>query len=227
MQLRIYFNLFAIYFIRCVSRVPNKNINAAGAGFTLKSAIQKCRSELIERSYAVNEHHSNSETIIGIAAHPVESQAFENAIQEAVEDQFVEEVVKSKKIYSKIKLSIFRTSFCLCRSNFGYIAVFKGHLNKNQFAVTSAKRSAIRSILKAWEEYSSVYYFKPNETDLKSYTKINKKLNQYDFESLQIISDKKNIYHLYISNLRMNSIRRSGRAIVYFYRVKENQHEIN
>jgi hypothetical protein len=83
MEFLVYRDIASIAYVRCISPVPGTQFNAEGAGFSIGSAKEKCRSEAIERSFVRDLPEKNQ--VLGVAAHPVEASATENAFSETLE----------------------------------------------------------------------------------------------------------------------------------------------
>lgn len=223
MHAEVYKDFFAIRFIRCVSPVPNAGINAAGAGFTLGQAIAKCESEIIERDFELHVLNPKGISPVGIAAHISEIDAHEKAKQEAVETLCLNEIHSAGTFRSLFHFRLFGFSFGIARTSEGYFSMMLGSLRDEKFATYSAARTVLGTIVKTWEEYCSVHFFKPRSEKLKKFTKANYRFSQNEFESLSFQFDPNFVYRPQLSDLKVESARRSDRHIVYLFNNRKSQ----
>lgn len=215
MEVAVYKDLFAIRFIRCVSPVPNTAIMAGGAGITLKNALAKCESEIIERSFELLELRPLGIRPVGISAHTTEKLAYEKAKQEAIETLCLEQIHSEKEFRCLYKLRFLNSFFGITRTSHGYFSMIIGNLDNQKFAAYSASSSLFGTIMKTWEEFRSIHFFKPQGDELRTFTKANYRFSQAEFKNLSFRFKPNFVYHPQLSRLKVASDRRSGRHIVY------------
>jgi hypothetical protein len=94
MEFTIYRDLASVPFIRCTSAIPGSRFLAEGTAFTVARAIEKCRSECIERTFQhshpsieslFQRSHLLSEKMLGIGAHPDSDASAENFWNEVLD----------------------------------------------------------------------------------------------------------------------------------------------
>jgi hypothetical protein len=211
----VFRNLSAIRFIRCTMRIPGTSINAGGAGFTLQGALVRCQSELIERTFELHELHPNGIYPAGIAAHPDSHQALALAQQEAIETLCVRQIAKEGKIQCVFTLSFLSLSIGIARTEKGYFCVIRGKLHGIPVGTSSAGPRMFSTLLKTWEEFSNLRFFKPSPESLRTYTRMNHTFSQQKLRDLKFYFRPSAIYKPLISALRFYKTERSGRKIVY------------
>lgn len=217
MRVGVYRDLFAIRFIRCVAPVSGVPINAGGAGFTLQQALARCESEAVERAFEYFELSAMMGVRpVGIAAHLDYEHAKERALQEAIETLCLQQIHAELKIRCLFTIKLPRHTIGVTRTNQGYFAMMTGFLENEPVAAYSADRHLFPALLKMWEEYRNLQFFKPSGTKLKTYTKAQKLFSATELKSLAFQFEPKAIYRPDFSELAEGSAERSGRVIVYY-----------
>lgn len=155
--------------IRCISKIQGSSAYAEGVGFSANAAIEKCRSERIEREY----QSAKSISPIGIAAHYTPEKAIAHARIEAIETLTLEAMSVRKKISAIHLINTRRLSLSILKVNGMWFSLARGQ-HKGQTVYTHAcRKSLIQSILHAWIELRSVSFFKVPRSILSEYTKAN------------------------------------------------------
>ena len=221
MLVKIYKDPSAIRFIRCVSPVPGTDICAGGAGFTIEGAAAKCESELIERDYELNVLRPSGIAPIGIAAHLTEKAAHEKAKHEAIETLCVRQIHSEKEFRCFFKVKAFGVSLAIARTSHGYFSMIRGDVGGIKVIAYSAARSILSTILKAWEEYRSMHFFKLSRAQLKTFTKANFLFSEEEIGSLKFAREENYIYRPNLTGLTAASAAISDRQIVYLYKKEE------
>jgi hypothetical protein len=177
----------SIAFIRCAALIPGSDKYAEGAGFTVSTAMEKCRSELAERQFYLEKRISSGGTFtcLGMAAHPEMIAAKEHAYLETQEYLAVEELAKNLEFRGlpiwngeSLKIWVSRTW-----DSFWAIVVFK--YRGRTFATQSAARSRRKALLKAWAEYRKIFVFSPSVEHYASATLLNQKLGSARIEKIK------------------------------------------
>lgn len=216
MRVGVYKNLLAIRYIRCTARVPGSKQRAGGAGFTLDEALAKCESEVIERNFQVHELRPWGINPLGIGTHPNLTQARERALQEAVETLCLEKIHSDRVMNCLFKIKIGSFALGLAKTHLGYFVLIRGKTSNEMFAAHSAGTSFLSTLLKTWEEFQSVLFFRPRGARLKKFTRANFLFSKEELKSLGFVRDPKSQYQPTLENLTEEVSERSGRKIVYF-----------
>lgn len=217
MDATVFINPIALRFIRCVTHIPGTSINAGGAGWNLQQAIARCESELVERSYEVHELWPVGIHPAGIAAHNNLELALEKATQEAVETFCLDHIYKEKRIRCHYRFKVGRTTFGITRTSHGYFCLIQGFLKDTPIAGYTAARNIFAALIKAWEEFQSIHYFKPARERLKSFSKAHLLFSEEELSSLTFVTDQHHSYKFEISSLKIDKAERSGKVIAYLY----------
>ncbi len=98
MEFQAYRDLASLAFVRCISPIPGSTNHAEGVGFSLRTATEKCRSEVLERSFVRTLTTEQQSQILGIAAHPEEKAAEEHAWCESLETIFLEALAEGRSL---------------------------------------------------------------------------------------------------------------------------------
>jgi hypothetical protein len=217
MQVSVYKDYLAVRFIRCLTPIPNSPDNAGGAGFTLGQALRKCQSEVVEREFEGTELRPAGVRPLGIAAHPVEEQARKRATQEAVETLCLRQIQADEKFNCLLlcRLPGFRVG--IARTSHGYFSMIVGVMAGQRIAAHSTHPSFIGTLLKVWEEYRSILFFRPSGERLKHYTKANFRFSATELKSLPFKFQPTYVYRPQLLGLKIASAERSGKHIAYLY----------
>jgi hypothetical protein len=225
MNVSVYRNLSAIRFVRCVAPVPGTPINAGGAAITLKDALTKCESEVVERGFELRELRPMGIIPIGIAAHFNPEDARQRAQHEAIETLCLKQVLDE---------GVFRCLFCLSISNFsigvartknGYFSVIRGKFSGKMVGTTSASSNLFSTLIKAWEEYRSIYFFKPTGEILRKFTKVNYTFSEDSLQNIRFKLQPLFKYSPQLSALEAKYATRGDRQIVYYVRTKKDENQ--
>lgn len=173
MKFRVYRDLRSIVFVRCISRIPNSAIYAEGVAFTVKTALEKCRSEAIEAVFQLA--HPQKEKMLGIAAHRDLGAAKEHARNEALETLLLLRLSENP-LFSGFPIMGGSVRLWLGRieGRFAALALFKhqGILTATQ----AVSKNPFSALLRAWAEVRNLRIYNP--IDLTRYTKANRFLTQ-------------------------------------------------
>lgn len=77
MEFVLYKDFESIAFVRCMSPISGSGYYAEGVGFSISTAVAKCKSERIEREFCLEQGPHFQ--CLGIAAHPIFEHSLENA----------------------------------------------------------------------------------------------------------------------------------------------------
>lgn len=174
MEFTIYRDLSSIAFVRCISPIPGTKIFAEGTGFSVATALAKCRSESIESQFQLS--HPLRANILGIAAHPKAGAAEENAWNETLETLALEHLAESP-VFFGISLFLFQTQLCLGRINDRYLALALFTHQGVPTATQAVSKNPLTSLLKAWSEVRNLRLYDPDPRKLTAYTKANRILS--------------------------------------------------
>lgn len=181
----------ALQFIRVSCDLPSVSYRAAGAGFTLATAIAKCRAERIERSFELLELRPQGVIPFGIAAHPNADKALQAAFIEATEHFITEDLCNSKIVrgrslinFPKFKWWILRVHQC------GWFSVISTQISDKEFVATSLRPTLLGTLLKIWEEYRSPLSVNVTSKGLAKYTRAMQLLFPSDGKCLMFKSDE-------------------------------------
>lgn len=216
MVLNVYRDLSAIRFIRCTSPIPETDIAAGGAGFTLNQAITKCESELAERTYEVQYLRPFGIIPIGIAAHMSFEKARQRALQEAVETHCLQQIRAEGIFRCNFSFRIGKRTFGIVKTNHGYFVLIRGFLNDTPIATYSADAAATSCLLKAWEEFRSIHFFNPKGQALKNFTKAHKLFDELALRNLLFNSKSGHSYNCPDRTYLERQTEFQERKIVYF-----------
>jgi hypothetical protein len=216
MELRIYKDYLAGQFIRCLCRIPGTHIDAGGSGWTLSQAISRCQSEVIERMYERQELRPSGIIPLGIAAHLNFDRAQERAMQEAQETLCLMAIHADGRMRCLLAFHIGSFSIGVARTSRGYFAFMRGRLKGTPIASYSAAATFFSTVTKAWEEFQSMRFFKPQEEQLKKFTKAHKLFSSDELKALSMSFEPGFVYRHAVDGLTMGSAERSGRVIVYY-----------
>lgn len=165
-------DLAAIRFVRVSCALPEVSYCAGGAGFSLSSALAKCRAETIERSFELLELRRLGIKPDGIAAHPEFEKALSAAFWEATEHHCVQEMIGTKTFSGKMFVNTPSFKWGIKKvSPGGWFSVISANLKGVDFVVTSAKRSIVAALLKVWEEYRNPISADVTPLVLRRYTR--------------------------------------------------------
>lgn len=156
MDFKVFADPLSLSFIRCIGRIPGSAFYAEGTGFTVQSAVDKCRSEVIERSFQIRIHLSP----LGIAAHPDKTASEKHAFYEAIETLVLEGISESKK-FQGIPLFLSKDMKLYCTKVNGlWFSLLAGkHAGRLTYSY-SARPNLFRSILQSWCEYRNLTFYK-------------------------------------------------------------------
>ena len=147
---------------------------AGGAGFTLATALGRCRSELIERGI-----EQKLRTIgirpVGIAAHPENlAYATDAAHFEAIENEVTRRMIEAREFCGRILWKSPSFTWALARLNPtpGYFSVIVARrADGARIIAYSARRGILATLMKTWEEYRNPLFFRVSADALKMYSK--------------------------------------------------------
>ncbi|MCO5143641.1 MAG: hypothetical protein M9962_11175 [Oligoflexia bacterium] len=216
MSYLVYRDFRSIAFIRCVKKISELGYAAEGVGFSLSTAKEKCLSELIERLFTHSLLITEQRLILGIAAHPIESRATENALNEALETLFLEKLNHNEFCYG-ITFSFFKNhKIFISRVNNRWLSAISFPYQDTTAMVQSVSSSLISSVLKSWTELRNIKIYQPLK--LSNYTRANKIFKDRIKDFRLIFSLRKNLINT--KNLLKFMDIKNYRYIVYFK--KEN-----
>ena len=173
MRFSIYRDLSSIQFVRCFALLPNQDFGVGGAGFTLKTAVAKCKSEYVERLFQIEGLSKARMPLLGIAAHPVSEQlADESALFEAAESLMLKRIKKEMKFLGVRIFSIGKFSLYLTRvDGFGYFGLLRGAYLGKPLLAYSSRKSILQTLLKLWEEFRNPFFHKMSLDYFRSFSK--------------------------------------------------------
>ena len=210
MEFTIYRDLASIAFVRCVSPIPGTRIHAEGTGFSVATAIAKCRSERIEAGFQLA--HTNGSRMLGIAAHPNPAASAENAWNETLETLLLQRLSIVPVFYG-VSFAVGEVRLCLGRIEDRFIAVALFFHRGEPTATQAVSRNPLRALLKAWSELRNLRLYNP--TDLSRYTKANQLMTAGQLANLSVRpSWKKNI--VAVSGLKQFQQERKNHTITYY-----------
>lgn len=186
MEFTIFRDLASIAFVRCISPVSGTNIYAEGVAFSVADAIDKCRSEVIERHFTL--HLEGRACILGIAAHPNPTHACENAWNESAETLLLENLAKTHTFYG-VPLLLGKKKLWLGRIDGRFVCFGLLPYCGVIAATQSVAKNPAKAILKTWIELRNIEIYRPSMKSLSSYTKANRILGQCCLASLVIKFD--------------------------------------
>jgi len=186
-QLSIYRDLKSIQPVRCFALLPHKNYGVGGAGFTIKTAIAKCRSEFAERLYCHNELSQRAIRPLGIAAHPdCSDSALQAAKHEVLETLLLEQIKSSGQVFGLKLFSHPRFSLCLARiEGIGYVALLRNFYQSKPLLSYSVRPTAWQALLKAWEESRNPHFHNTPIEDMAKFSKSTKLFSDEELRGLQ------------------------------------------
>ncbi len=183
MEFTIYRDLASIAFVRCTSPVPGTRFCAEGTGFSVIRAIDRCRSERIERLFQLT--HPLRSQMVGIAAHPNAAASAENAGNEAIETLLLKQLGVTPVLYG-VSFRFFGPRFFVGRVNDRFI----GRVLFPHRGVTTAThavcKNPLKAVLKAWTEVRNLHLYNPPVEDLPIYTKANRLLCEQQLSSISV-----------------------------------------
>jgi hypothetical protein len=174
MEFTIYRDLASIAFIRCTSPIPGTRFCAEGTDFSVSSAIEKCRSERIERLFQLT--HPARALMLGIAAHPDAAASEENAWNEAIETLLLKRLAEHP-VFFGISIALLGTRVCVGRINDRFIALALFSHSGVPTATQAVARNPLKAVLKTWAEVRNLRLYSPTVGELPIYTKANKILS--------------------------------------------------
>ncbi len=214
MEFLVYRDIASIAYVRCISPIPGTSVNAEGAGFSIGSAKAKCRSEAIERSFVRDLPEKN--LVLGIAAHPIEASAIENAFCETLETLMLEKL--KQKAFNGIPLWHGSKKLWIGRINKRWITLFIFPHDGALSAVGCVSRKVFKSILKSWSEYRNLKIYKPSARELPRYTRANRILGSHRISQLRInFSFRENFIP---TEAKLNSVKFQNHFVSYFLKEK-------
>lgn len=211
MQFQIYRDVASIAFVRCVSRIPGSNIHAEGSSFFAGRAIEKCRSEVIESHFQLS--HPNGSSMIGIAAHPVESESFKNAWNEALETLVLQQLAM-KPVFRGFSVRISDTVLCLGSVNDRFAALALFDHDGVPTLTQAVGTNPIKTLLKAWTEVRNLRLYKPKAANLPNYTKANRILSAIQISRIRVEPFGRNTVST--DELRAFQVKEQTHVITYF-----------
>lgn len=224
MRVGVFKDFRAIRFVRCVSENADTGVRAGGAGFTLGEAFAKCESEAIEREFSALELKPQAIFPLGIASHPSVESARERALQEAVETLCLAEIQQEQRFRCFFRIRLRQFALGVARTSIGYICLIRGMRAERTVAAHSAGKSLIPTLLKAWEEFQSMRFFRVKGQELAHFTKANQLFSSDELARLPFDRVPGAVYRPKIQGIIERAHYRSGRPIIYF--IKPGEHPI-
>ena len=165
----------ALSFIRVTAPLDKSgSVLAGGAGFTLATALGRCRSELIERGISQKLRRAGIRPL-GIAAHPENrSYATDAAHFEAIESEVTQQMVETREFRGRIlwKSPSFTWALAELTPTPGYFSVIVARrADGARIIAYSARRGIVATLAKTWEEYRNPLFFNVSADALKTYSK--------------------------------------------------------
>ncbi len=220
MELRVFRNFRAIRFIRCETPIPGSPYTAGGAALSLPLAIARCESEMIERTFERHELRAVGVIPLGIAAHLDLKRAQEKALQETIETLCLKQMHSEKKMRCIFKLTLSWFTLGVARTSHGYFCFMRGFLGAEPIGAYSAAATLFATVLKTWEEYQNMQFFRPRGALLKIYTKAHKLFTTDELKALLFQFEPRSTYSPDMSGLVVAFAERSGRKIAYYIEKK-------
>ncbi len=212
MEFTVYRDLASIAFVRCISPIPGTSICAEGTGFSIASAIAKCRSESIESQFHLS--HPLRSNILGIAAHPDAAASEENAWNETLETLVLEHLARSPIFYG-FSIPFFNAKLCLGRVNDRFIAIaFFNHRNVPT-ATQAVSKNPLIALVKTWSEVRNLRLYNPDPSSLPAYTKANRILNFSQLSNIKTTASFRS-NDAANTNIKKNQIESENHLITYF-----------
>jgi len=186
----------SIRFVRCLTplsynEASDFTIYAGGTGFTLATAVEKCRSEAIEQRYFSDNLRGTP--ILGMAVHPDEKRAEANAWHESIEFLYLKRIQRSRRFIGVSVWNRRNIKFWVSRTSYGWFALLSSKANWAKkcpwITVYASSESLIDSMLKVWSEYRRVQIDQPPVCLIPSYTKANKLFGSFGIEKVAFKSD--------------------------------------
>ncbi len=173
--------------MRCFAFLPGKSYGVGGAGFTIKTAIAKCRSEFAERLYCLNVLFPQAIKPLGIAAHPESTdRALQAARYEVVETLILEQIKTSGQALGLKIFSCPRFSLSLARiKGAGYIALLRNFYQSKPLLSYSVRPTAWQALLKVWEESRNPHFHNTPVEDMEKFSKSTKLFSDEELCGLQ------------------------------------------
>lgn len=190
-------------FVRCFATLPSKSYVVGGAGFTIKHAIAKCRSEYVERLYGIEKLAPYKIRPIGIAAHPSDPlQALRSAKLEMLESLMLDAIkhIGCVEGFRFINTKSFSLSIQHVK-NMGFFASLKANYRGKPILFYSARSTLIATLLKVWEEWRNPYFHKTPVEAMPSFSKSTKlfsdeELGKIEFKNSTYSIDAPKIEHI-------------------------------
>ena len=222
MRIGVFRNFKALHFIRCVATVPGSDIRVGGAGFTLHQALSKCESEAIEREFEVQELRPLALIPLGIASHPTRDGARARALQEMIETLCLREVHREKRIRCIFRIRFRSFAIGVARTSHGYFCLIRGKGADRMVGSHAAAPKFLSAVIKAWEEYQSMQFFRPKGRDLAEYMKANQLFSSDELAQIPFEREPGFVYRPDLQGTKEHSVERSGRPVVYYLKQGEN-----
>jgi len=205
----------AVRFVRASSLVEGFGIYAGGAGFSIPSAIARCRSEHIERGFQLAALKPQGIKPEGIAAHPDATRASEHAYYEAVESFLAEGLARTKQFEGVPLLHAPRFKWWVQRLDCGWASTIVADIGGACFVSSAAKSSLPSALLKNWEEYRNPLFHGLNSEDLENYTKPLMQLGLQGGRNLSFKTSLRTIKAPARDSFNQHQVLIDGHAIVY------------
>jgi hypothetical protein len=216
MKFHIYRDLASIAFVRCTSPVAEAGYNAEGVAFQVGTAIERCRSEVLEREFHLKLNQAERASILGIAAHPNKVASAAHAWNEVVESKFLEQLAIPERV-SGFKVPLPSGGFVLV-SRFAsrWVCLLCFPHDGSYAVVQAASLRLVPAMLKAWTELRNIKLYKPGAGDLPLYTKGNRLL-QRTLPKIQVRPGLSKNY-LPPSQRFTKVVRKVGRHFITYYK---------
>lgn len=204
-------------FVRCFALLPGKSYGVGGAGFSIKTAMARCRSEHAERSFELQILKPQGLITVGMAAHPVDvSSAHRSAQYEVWETLMLERIkqhgaVVGLKIFNSQNLSISVQRF----DGIGFFTVIRSFYKGKPLLSYSVRSSFIGSLLKAWEESRNPHFHNSPLEFMEHFSKSTKMFCDEEVLSLDFVNSFKPLSELTLKGIDFKTAKFRGHHIVY------------
>jgi hypothetical protein len=168
-EFTLYRDLTSIRPIRCTSKIDGSENLAEGTAFLAGKAIEKCRSERIEREFQIR----NRIYPLGIAAHRNARASKGNAYREALETMLLKKIASAGVIHGVLLFRFSRIGVYCTRINDSWFTLLKGEHKETPIYTYAARRTILSSILQSWTEYRNIKFYDVDRRDLLTYSKAN------------------------------------------------------
>lgn len=169
-------DLASLHLVRCFAKLPGKSYGVGGAGFSIKQAVAKCRSEYAERIFDENELAPLKIKPLGIAAHPSDFLYAHQSAQLEVLETLLLARIKHTGTFEGFRI-FNRPSFSLsiqAIKGYGYFAALRTIYRGKPLLSYSARKTVAATLLKVWEESRNPNFHNTPIEDMPRYSKSTK-----------------------------------------------------